>query len=446
MRLSMRSTILGAVSTAALLATAPAFAQSFALRSQNAEGTGMAFAGAASGSISGGSMFFNPATITLMEGRRSEWNLTATIPSASYSLINTNSPVRVGTGEIGLDGAVLPSSFNSWQLSDRLWIGLTTNAPYGLRSKPENQAYAGQIYGRSSTARSINVAPTVGFKITDWVSVGAALQIQYFKADLKQATGIGGSGAAYAASATLPTAPSAQLKGDDIAFGYRLGVTFQPTSTTTIGLGFRSAIFHQLEGNLVNTTPSPLQPVVDIPIKANLNLPEVVNLGISQKIGDRLQLHFTAEWQNWSRFGFIPVVSQLNGAPLTSLNFAYKDSYHFAIGAEYMWNDNWTFRAGLGYDKSPVSDDVRGLRISDADRIWTSIGFSYKVSEKLQFDFGYSHLFVETAPVNIVPGHIDFRGIVYQGEAKPEIDVISFGLKYRWDDPKRPIPALVTKG
>lgn len=445
MRLTLRTSILSMASMAAILAAAPAVAQSFALRSQNAEGTGMAFAGASAGSISGGSMFFNPATITMMPGRRSEWNVTATIPSAEYDLFSSNSPIQLGTGELGLDGAVLPSSFNSWQLTDRLWIGVTSSAPYGLRSKPENQAYAGQIYGRSSTARSINVSPTVGYIVNDWFSVGAALQVQYFKADLKQATGIAGSGAAYNASAVTPGAPSAQLVGDDIAFGYRLGFTVKPTATTTIGVGYRSAIFHKLEGELNNTTPSPLVPFVRLPIEVNLNLPETVNVGITQQIGAQWQLHATAEWQNWSRFGFLPVVS--NGAPITSLNFAYDDSYHFALGAEYQHDMNWTFRGGVGYDISPVSDEVRGVRISDADRIWVSLGASYKVSERLQFDIGYTHIFVEDAPVNIVPGQIDFRGITFQGEASPSVDVISFGVKYRWDEPSRPIPAaIVTKG
>ena len=435
----------GAVSLLAIAAASgAAHAQSFALRTQNAEGTGMAFAGAAAGSIGGGSIFFNPAAITMLPGRRSEWNFMGTIPQASYSLTNTNSPVALGTGEIGLPGGFTTASYNTWQLTDRFWVGLSVGTPFGLRSKPTNQNFAGQVYGRSSAARSINVAPTAGYKVNDWLSVGAALQVQYFKADLKQATGFPGSGAAYNASAVLPGAPNAQIVGDDIAFGYRVGVTINPTPNTTIGIGYRSALHHKLEGRLVNTTPNPAQPFVAIPIQANLNLPEVVNIGLSHRLNERWQVHATAEWQNWSRFGFIPVVSRLNGAPVTSLNFAYKDSYHFSLGAEYAWSDALTLRAGVAYDKSPVSDEVRGLRISDADRVWTSIGMSFHATEQLTFDFGYSHIFVQNAPVNIVPGHIDFRGIVYQGEAKPHIDVISFGIKYRWDRPER-VAAVTAK-
>ena len=62
------------------------------------------------------------------------------------------------------------------------------------------------------------------------------------------------------------------------------------------------------------------------PIKANLNLPDSVVFGLSQVINDQWQAHLGVEWTNWSRFRNIPIVSQLNGLPATSLNFQYDDS------------------------------------------------------------------------------------------------------------------------
>ncbi len=78
-------------------------------------------------------------------------------------------------GEIGGDISLVPSSYSAWQLSDRLWFGYSTGAPWGLRSKVENFNNAAQIYGRSSKVRSFNFAPTLGYQVTDWLSVGAAL-------------------------------------------------------------------------------------------------------------------------------------------------------------------------------------------------------------------------------------------------------------------------------
>ncbi len=411
-------------------------AQSFAIRNQGALGAGMAFAGAASGGAGNASTFWNPATITLLPGRQSNWNFTGILPSANYRTVSTTNPFQTGgTGEIGLEGAFLTASYSSWQITDDLWLGVTTGSPYGLRSKPENQNFAGQTFGRSSTARSINVTPTLGYKVNDWLSVGVGVQIQYFLAELRQAYGFPPT-VPLAPQALAPNAPNSVLRADDITFGYRLGATLKPFEGTTIGIGFRSAIHHQLDGNFSAPVSIPgAPPAGPTPIRVNLNLPETINVGLSQVIDDQWTVHFTGEWQNWSRFGRLPVVVKATGAVLSSLNFVYQDSFHVAGGVEYQWSPALTLRAGLAYDFSPVTDDVRGVRISDADRLWVSGGFSYKFSEQLRFDFGYTHIFVADAPVNVQPGHPDFTGLRYSAIAQPSIDIVSGGITYRWDTP-----------
>ena len=86
----------------------------------------------------------------------------------------------------------------------------------------------------------------------------------------------------------------------------------------------------------------------------------------------------TVEWTNWSRIG----TSRLYpGAPLlrtTVIPFNYKDGWFFSGGAEYQWNEQLTLRAGVGYEKSPITDDVRIPLLPDNDRYWLSIGGTYK--------------------------------------------------------------------
>ena len=136
------------------------------------------------------------------------------------------------------------------------------------------------------------------------------------------------------------------------------------------------------------------------------------------------------------------------GVPFTSLNFEYDDSWYFSLGAEYRLTPQWTVRAGLGYELSPVNDRVRTVRISDNDRLWVGVGASYKWSERLTFDIAYSHIFVKDAAVNIAPGHPEYnpaRPIIFVGEAKPRIDIISAALTWRWDDPSKTEPVLTRK-
>jgi long-chain fatty acid transport protein len=442
----VRTTAAATVSVVALLAAEAASASSFSLRSAaSAEGLGMAFAGAASGGIGMGAMAWNPATITMFPGRNSNWNFTYIGPSASY---DPTSPTRVrlpngavvpigaaggssaGTGEIGGDGAFVPASYSAWQLNDRLWIGVTSGAPYGLRSKADNQFNAAQTYGRSARVGTYNVAPTVGYQVNDWLAVGAAVQVQYFKTNLKQAAGITAS------------APNTILEGDSIDFGYRLGVTLTPWQGTNIGLAYRSMIHHTLEGTF--TTPVAVPPILGFgsnPIKANLNLPDSVVFGLSQVINDQWQAHFGVEWTNWSRFRRIPIVAVNSGVPFTSLNFQYDDSWFFSTGVEYRYNRDLTLRAGVAYELSAVNDENRTVFISDNDRLWLSAGFSYQISDRIKLDLGYSYIHVQNASVNYSGNHPQQGAVLYTAEAKPHIHVVSAGLTYRWDDPTQTIPA-----
>lgn len=430
-----------ATALSTILAASAASASSFAIRSgQGAEGLGMAYAGAAAGGIGMGSMAWNPATITMFPGRNSNWNLTYLNAHADYTItrpatvngvpiqflpgIAGGPGTQAGSGNIGGDGALIPASYSAWQLTDRLWIGITSGAPWGLRSKADNQVYAGQTYGRSAKVRSMNVSPTVGYKVNDWLSVGFALQIQDFKARLSQATSLS------------PLATPAILDGDNVSWGYRLGVTLKPTNATTVGIAYRSSIRHQLEGDF--TGLSPLTPI--IPIKANLNLPDSVVVGVSHQFNDQWQAHLGVEWTNWSRFRRIPVVNQLNGLPVTSLNFVYDDSWFFSGGLEYKMNSQLTLRAGVGYELSAVNDTNRTVFISDNDRLWLSLGGSYKFSERLQLDLGYTYIHVNSAPANYnAATHPQFRLVDVAFEAKPYINIVSAGLTYRWDTPAEPV-------
>ncbi|WP_162261781.1 outer membrane protein transport protein [Bosea sp. Root381] len=441
MKRFVRTAAVATVSVAALLAAGAASASSFAIRSgQSAEGLGMAYAGAASGGIGMGSMAWNPATITMFPGRNSNWNFTYLYANGDYQPTRPTTvggvPIQalggspLGTGNIGGDGAFIPASYSNWQLTDRFWIGLTTGAPFGLRSKPENQFYGGQIYGRSAKLGSYNVSPTIGYKVNDWLSVGAAFQIQYLKTTLKTATG------ASIFQAVGPSAPSQILKGDSIDYGFRVGATLTPWQGTTIGLAYRSSIRQTLDGTISTVAGV-------TPIKANLNLPDSVVVGLSQVINDQWQAHLGVEWTNWSRFRRIPIVNENTGTPfpgLPSLNFEYDDSWYFSAGLEYKYNRDLTLRAGVAYELSAVNDTNRTVFISDNDRLWLSAGASYQVMEKLKLDVGYTYIHVNKATVNYGGTHPQQGPVIFAAEAKPYIHIVSAGLTYRWDNPAETIP------
>ncbi|MFC1459633.1 OmpP1/FadL family transporter [Microvirga arabica] len=420
-----RSLTLAAVSLAALVAAqGGAHAGAFAIREQSASAQGYSFAGVASGSGNLSSMFWNPAVITMMPGWNTEASLSLIIPRVEIDPTTGTFPLFLplgGSGDIGQD-ALVPASYNSYQINDMLWVGLSTTSPYGLVTDPRDN-WAGQVYSRSSKIFSLNVNPVVGIKINDWISVAAGPSLQYFDIRLKRA------------AAPTPGAPSIILDGDDIGFGFTAGVTLTPFAGTTIGIGYRSQIDHELEGTVTS-------PAGRIPISSDLTTPDQLTIGISQAITPALTVHAGFEWTNWSVLE-TPLVTGPGGVVVTDLPLNYKDGYFYSLGFDYKVNNQLTLRAGVAYEESPIDTEIRSTRLPDNDRIWASVGASYQWNNKLSFDVAYTHIFSKETDIRIVPGHQDFPDVSapFVADVDASTDIITVGLRYRWDDPAVAIPA-----
>jgi long-chain fatty acid transport protein len=314
---------------------------------------------------------------------------------------------------------LIPSSYSSYQITDSLWVGLASTAPFGLITKP-NDVWAGQVYSRSSKVFSANFNPIVGFKVNEWLSIAGGPVIEYFKTTLKSATGI------------APNAGSIILKGDDVGFGATAGVTITPFKGTDIGFGYRSSIHHDVDGSLAT-------PISWTAAHVNLNTPEMFNVGLRQAITDQLKLDFGFEFTNWSRLQTPGIVADATGRILSTVPLGYKDGYFYSLGAEYQWDPRWAFRVGVAYEESPIDLSNRSTRVPDADRIHAGLGATYRWNEKLAITASYSHIFSvgENRGIRIVPGNPSYAavGLPFIANTDTSADIVAVALNYRWDDP-----------
>jgi long-chain fatty acid transport protein len=414
-----------------LAATIGANAGGFAIREQSAYSQGASFAGAAAGGAVS-SQFWNPATMTQMPSIQSDLNLSGIFPYFVNSPTSGTLLTLGGTDNIA-NSALIPSASFSWQVHPQLWLGLAVNAPYALtESYPD--MWAGRDYAAgSSHLKTYDTTASMAYAINEWISIGIGAQFQY--ADAKLTKGIG----------PFPTSQVA-LDGTGWGYGFVAGVTVTPTPTTKIGIGYRSAIDQKINGTLALPTGMLFNPPFSTPgsVSTTIHLPDVVSLGIRQVLSPQWTVMGTVEWSNWSRIG-TSIVTQASGAPALVLSglgggavtipFEYKDGWFFSIGAEYLWNDQLTLRAGVGYEQSPITDQVRIPVVPDNDRTWLSAGATFNLTNALSLDMAYSHLFVKDTPINIAPGNPSFNGLItYIGTVDSHVDIVSLELKYRWDD------------
>lgn len=417
----------GAV-VAALTTTSAAMAGGFAVREQSAEYQGMSFAGNAAGGGGLSAMFWNAAAVAQFDGIRSESHYAFIIPSSEMTaLAGTTGLLNPGlstTTEIGRE-ALVGASYLSYQLTNRLTFGFSFNAPFGLTTKPDPRSWAGQTHATTSDIKTYNGQAVLAYKFSSSFMIGAGLMVEHIEARLKSASGIG-VGAA-----------NGVVRGDDTGFGFTLGAIWNPSSSTSLGLGFRSAIQHTLEG----TTFLSGLPIAGVggSIKAGTTLPEVVTFSLRQAVSPSLMLLGTVEWTNWSRLDKLDVICTSGASAICPaigtlaqhLPLNWHDGWFFSLGLEQKYNDKLTLRTGVAYEISPIQNpDERTPRVPDSDRIWASVGATYKWSEMTSFDLAYSHIFIEDS--TLARGPVVGNPTTLNAAVSSSVDIVSASMKIRF--------------
>jgi long-chain fatty acid transport protein len=421
-----------------------ASAGAFGVREQSAYFLGTAFAGSAAGDdIS--SMFWNSAATAAKSGCNASSNITALFghekETAQAGLFVSGIP-HVASGlsptetDVGRSG-VVPSSYTTCQLTDRLYVGLGVNAPFGLLTKPDATSWAGSPLAITSKVFSTDINPTIAFKLTPQLTVGAGVQIEYFSIDLSRASFNSVAG---------PLSGARRFDADSWGVGATAGVLWQPSRTTSIGVGYRSQVGVDVSGDYTRGLGlSPLTLPVSTTAKADLTLPDEVTLSARQYVTPQLALLATIEWQNWSQLQNVTATSAGCGAAgvCEVLNLNYRDGWFYAIGAEYAFSRALTLRTGIAYETSPIRDSNRDILLPDSNRFHLSAGATYKVNDTISVDVGYSHLFFEDGTFCIAnptanggsthcTAATPASAVLLTGKTDSSADLVAIGVKYKF--------------
>jgi long-chain fatty acid transport protein len=110
------------------------------------------------------------------------------------------------------------------------------------------------------------------------------------------------------------------------------------------------------------------------------------------------------QWTDWSVFkslGVLRTSGVLSGQNLsTPTPENFRNTWFVSVGGTYNYGENWTFRAGVAYDQTPVTDRFRTVRLPDSDRYWLAFGAGYKFSEGFSVDLGIAHIFMRDASIS----------------------------------------------
>ena len=405
-----------AIASAALSLLLPGAAAGagFALKEQSATALGNAFAGATAAAEDPSFMFFNPAALAYQEGGQVQLVVSRILPRSKLEKARATTVTatavggRSSKGDIAEDETV-PALYATYALDDVWRFGLTLTVPYGLETHYPD-GWVGRYHAIDSELRTVDIGPTVAVRPVPWLSLGLGAQVQYIDARLTNAVDFGTIGAAAGIPGAVPTTQDgrSRLEGDDWAFGFTLGAILEPWRGTRLGIGYRSEIDHNLEGEVDFTLDdagigaalsTATGRFVDSDASARLTTPQSVSFGIFQQVNEQWAVMADAVYTDWSEFDELRIEFDNPAEPDNVTEEKWRGSWFYAVGATYRPREDLALRFGMAYDQTPIRTRYRTPRIPGNDRFWLTAGLSWTPAPWFDLALGYTHIFVDDSEV-----------------------------------------------
>ena len=367
-------------------------------------------------------LFYNPGSCARLEGSSVQVNAGGIMSRTAFTL-------EAGGPESRMSDDAIPigSVHATRRAGERLVLGLGLNTPYG--SKTEwREDWTGRYYAGVTQLRTLYVAPTAAFELTDALAIGGSVMGIWGEATLDRAIN---APLVYAAAVPDLAVPFSQasflpgndvwqhLKADDWGFGYRLGVHWQPGDRWSVGAAFQSEAGLDLEGHATYDIPvyddsdfgrteqtgqtanqlsGTLFPDTDA--RSRLELPATATGGVACRLREGLTVEADLAWTGWSAYAAQTVeYASLGGETDVerSIPKRWNDVWSVRLGAEFTLVEKVVGRLGYLYDQTPIPDATRDPSLPGADRHDFTCGIGVR-SDRWTLDLAYMHVRMEDSP------------------------------------------------
>jgi len=395
-----------------LLGPGPAMAGGLILYEVGTADVGLASAGYNARAQDASTVFTNPAGMTRLEGNQVLAGGQLDYGSTKFSIGSGTSPAlgsNDGGNAFGSNGWFLGGGgFFSYSVSRDLKLGIAMTGNFGVPLKYDDD-WVGRYYVQKATLLGLSFVPSIAYKATDKLSLGAGVNVMYGIYKNQVAINIPN---ALRPGNFVPIRRSdtdAQLNMDDSTWGVgvNLGLLYEINPRVRLGLTWNSQVnldfsspaeFSNL-GQLSTTLQNAglLNANIDVGIK----VPQQAMGSIFAQVNDRWAVLGSIGWQQWSKFGQVDlgIDDTANPTSLTK-NLDFKDTWHFAAGAQYKLSDPWLLNFGVAYDTGLQGGSTASplLPVDSAWRFGT--GVQNQVSKTFFWGVAAEYMYGGTLDVN----------------------------------------------
>ncbi|WP_372472804.1 OmpP1/FadL family transporter [Capnocytophaga sp. ARDL2] len=372
-----------AVSLLALLAT-NAYAGGYRIAMQGQRQLGMGHTGVSIFNQNAEALFFNPASGVFMKNK---WSFSGGVNYLKSDVIFQNKDYNWSreTTNVGT-----PFYFyGNYQATDKFSVGLAVYTPYGS-SVAWDKDWEGSHLVNNIKLQAIYVQPTVSYKLTKDVSLGAGLI--YVNGGVNFNRNLSRNMVDENGNRSNVTLDASGVS----AWGYNVGLAAKLDKYVNMGINYRSQIDMKAENG--TTTFENLPAFAQANFKngyfnATMPLPAELSIGFSYQVSDKVLAAVEYNHAFWNAYDALRI--EFVDSPIgTSVNQRnYKNSSIFRAGLQYQATDNFSARIGGYYDQSPIKTGYFAPETPRNDAFAGTLGFTYQINDRLSVDVSAMSVF-----------------------------------------------------
>ncbi len=362
-----------------------ALSAAFQLNEHSASGLGRSFAGEGVIADNASIIARNPAGMALFS--TPEMSIAGSYINPDIDVVGATSSNNAANIA---PSAFVPAFYYLHPLDKNITLGFGMFSNYGLATKFKDNYSLGPVAGQTKLV-SVNLNPNLAYRFNENWNFGFGVNAVYSKAEL-----VRNIGSLSGVTGRPSSSRFAYLKGDDWQFSWNLGVLYEYNDNHRLGFTYRSQVKHDFSGDYTNDLIANLGSTTalssaKIPASLKVELPAIMEASGYHRFMPQWALHYSVMRVGWSSFDEIRAVNSA-GTTLFKNDEKFKNSWRYSLGGSFYGSDDWTLRAGLTYDDSPIPDAYKNISIPDADRIWYSLGGTYQVTRDQSVDLGLTYI------------------------------------------------------
>jgi long-chain fatty acid transport protein len=346
-------------------------------------------------------LFFNPGSISfLSEKTMISFGVNGIFSGVAFQGLNESQVYRNEPG--------VSTPFNLYvthKLSDRFAAGIGIYIPFGSTLNWEEE-WKGRYIVQKVELRTFYIQPTISYKVNEKLGIGIGGVIGVGSLSLEKDIPV---------SATSGERAYVVIEGQDVSYGFNLGLYYELNDKLHLGFDYRSGVEFDVKGGDANFfVPNALAD--KFPAKntfdASLPLPSTTTLGLKYKVSEKLSLGMDLSMVGWGVYDELNIDFETNTESLEDLKSIkdYSNVFIIRVGGEYQYNEKIIGRFGAYFDQTPVSDMYFSPETPDMNKIGLCTGFSYQFSSRSSLDMSY--IFLTGAERDIKNIEEGFQGTV----------------------------------